>query len=311
MAVKGRVDGSAHRTILHQIAPGHEMASHLELPPRMTARLPLTKTPSHLPKSDPSLREARIGGARLTFTDEGAPHGLVFFAVHGIPGSVRDFRYLAPPLTSFARLVRVDLPGSGGSEPRLDVLRSFEKRAETVLALADHLEIRRFGVIGHSMGSGTALLAASIAPDRVSHLVLIAPMGLRPHKGLSRSRASFRRIAFLLRIPGVRQVLLPKIRTHYRRSGFPRSHEMTPQEYVLQFEALTAADYPLLNRAAARPLPKKTLVAFSDDDHLVEPQIPIELAAAIPGASPLRFEDGGHSIQKNKAAEIARAISSL
>jgi esterase len=251
-----------------------------------------------------------VAGARLTYTDEGDAKQ-VFFAVHGVPGSVKDFRYLAPPMLSFARFVRVDLPGSGGSEPRRDALRSLEARAKTVLALADELEIRKFGIIGHSMGGGTALLAASLAPQRVTHLVLVAPMGLRPHRGLSQSAASFARIAFMLKVPGIRQLVLPQVRHHYRRRKFPRADEMTASEYATQFESFTAADFPLINRAAKKPLPKKTLVIFAADDHLVEPQIPIELAEAIPGARTLRFEDGGHSIQKHKAAEIARAIHGM
>ena len=269
-----------------------------------------TKTQTHLSKSDPPLRETRVAGARLTFTDEGDSR-TVFFAIHGVPGSVRDFRYLAPPLTSFARLIRVDLPGSGGSEPRRDALRSLEARAETVMGLADQLEIRTFGVIGHSMGAGTALLTASMAPERVSHLVLIAPMGLRPHKALSRSRASFMRIAFMLKTPGLRHFVLPRVRDHYKKRRFPRADEMTASEYATHFESFSAADYPLLNRAARKPLPRKTLVVFAEDDHLVEPQIPAELAEAIPGARTLRFEDGGHSIQKHKAPQIARAIREL
>lgn len=270
-----------------------------------------TKTQTHLPKSDPPLRETRVAGARLTFTDEGASHGTAFFAIHGVPGSVRDFRYLAPPLISFARLIRVDLPGSGGSEPRRAALRSLEVRAETILSLADHLGILRFGVIGHSMGAATALVTAAMAPSRVSHLVLIAPMGLRPHQGLSRSTASFRRVAFMLRVPVVRHLVLGQVRKHYVKRRFPRAHEMTASEYATQFESFTAADYPLLNRAASKPLPSKALVAFADDDHLLEPQIPMELAAAIRGASILRFAEGGHIIQKTKAAEIARAIRHL
>ena len=264
-----------------------------------------------LPKSDPPLREARVLGARLTYTDEGDSDETILFAVHGVPGSVRDFRYLGPPLLEFARFVRVDLPGSGGSEPRRDALRSLEARAKTVLGLADELKVPRFGVIGHSMGGGTALVTAAMAPERISHLVLLAPMGLRPHRALSRSRASFLRIAFMLKVPGLRLLLLPRVRSHYRKRRFPRADEMTVDEYATHFESFTAADYPLLNRAARKPLPGKTLVAFADDDHLVEPQIPTELAAAIPGARTLRFEDGGHSIQKHKAPEIARAIREL
>lgn len=271
----------------------------------------MTKTSAQLPKTDPPLRETRILGARLTYTDEGAGDGPAFIAVHGVPGSVRDFRYLAPPLTAFARLIRVDLPGSGGSAPRREALRSLEARAETVLLLADHLQLSPFGVIGHSMGAGTALVTASMAPRRISHLILVAPMGLRPHRALSRSRASFRRIALILRVPGLRALLLPRVREHYKKRRFPRADEMTVQEYATQFESFTAADYPLLNRAAARPLPAKTLVAFADDDHLVEAQIAVELAAAIPGARSLRFEEGGHNIQKTRAAEIASAIRQL
>ena len=257
------------------------------------------------------MRETRVRGARLTFTDEGAEDASALFAVHGVPGSVRDFRYLAPPLVPFARLIRVDLPGSGGSEVKCDALRSLAVRAETVAGLADHLGIRQFGMIGHSMGAGTALLTASMYPDRVSRLVLIAPMGLRPHRGLSRSRGFFMGIAFILRMPGLRHLILPKIRSHYRRRGFPGSEEMTAHQFATQFESFSAADYPLLNRAVARPITRRTLVAFAEDDHLVEAQIPVELAAAIPGARTLLFEDGGHIIQKTKAEEIARAIRDL
>lgn len=271
----------------------------------------MTKTPALLPKTDPPLQETRIAGARLTYTDEGAPHRTVFFAIHGVPGSVRDFRYLAPPLTTFARLIRVDLPGSGGSEPRRAALRSLEVRAETILGLADHLGIGTFGVIGHSMGAGTALVTAAMAAERVSHLVLIAPMGLRPHKGASRSTASFKRIAFMLRVPGLRHFVVWQVRKNYRQRRFPRADEMTAGEFAIQFESFSATDYPLLNRAASKPLPSKALVAFADDDHLLEPQIAMELAAAIPGARSLRFEEGGHIIQKTRSAEIARAIRDL
>lgn len=271
----------------------------------------MTQKQTGLHKSDPPLQEAEIFGVRLTFTEEGSREGPVFMAVHGVPGSVRDFRYLAPPLAAFARLIRVDLPGSGGSTPRREALRSLASRAETVLALADGLGIDRFGIIGHSMGTGTALLAASMKPDRISHLVMIAPMGLRPHRALSRSRTSFRRIAFMLGMPGLGRLLLPEIKKHYRKRRFPGVEEMTARDFAIQFESFSAADFSVMKRAAARPLPDKTLVAFADDDHLVEPAIPLELAAAIRGAKILRFDEGGHIIQKTKAAEIAQAIRDL
>ena len=264
-----------------------------------------------LPKSDPPLREVEVRGACLTYTDEGDPSAPAFIAIHGIPGSVKDFRYLAPPMTPFARVVRIDLPGSGGSAPRLDALRNMEVRGETILALADHLGLPEFGLIGHSMGAGTALVTASMAPQSVPRLALIAPMGLRRHRGLPRSNRAFRIFAAMLRVPGLRDLFMPALRASYRKSRFPRGDDMTAAEYAIQFEAFSAADFSLMNRAVQRPLPSRTLVALADDDHLVQPAIPLELARAIPGARVLRFQDGGHIIQKTKAPEIAAAIATL
>jgi len=271
----------------------------------------LTDPSTVLPKTDPPLQETEVFGHRLTFTDEGPKDAPTLIAVHGVPGSVRDFRYLAPPLAPFSRFIRVDLPGSGGSAPRREALRSLKARAETVLRLADQLKVEGFGMIGHSMGAGTALVTGSAEPSRVARLVMIAPLGLRPHRALSRSRASFGRISRLLRTPVLRHLVLPQVRRNYKKRRFPRAEEMTASEYAIQFESFTAADFTVMRRSVEGPLPTRTLVVFADDDHLVEPEIPVELAAAIPGARTLRFSEGGHTIQKTKAPEIAAAILEL
>lgn len=265
-----------------------------------------------LPKSDPELRFETIRGSRLAFTDEGPNDAPALIAVHGVPGSVRDFRYLAPQLTPFARFVRVDLPGSGGSEPRRDALRNLTERARTILELADRLSLRAIGVVGHSMGGGTAIVTAAEGLGRVTSLTLIAPMGLRRHRGLSLPPRTFRRYATMLRTPVVRAMLLPTVRAQYRRMKFPKYETMTALDFAIQFDAFSAADFDLVNRAcAALSPPPRTVVAYTADDHLVEEAIPRELAAAISGARALRFESGGHIIQKTRAVEIGAAIREL
>ena len=44
-----------------------------------------------LPTTDPELRRADLPHGVVTYTDEGPAHAPVLIAVHGIPGSVRDF----------------------------------------------------------------------------------------------------------------------------------------------------------------------------------------------------------------------------
>lgn len=114
---------------------------------------------------------------------------------------MRDFRYLAPPLTKRLRLVRVDLPGFGGSAPDEAAIRSLRGRGRAVLDLADHLGLKRFGLIGHSMGGGTALVLGALARERLSHLVLLASVGLRPHRGLGRGPLAYRTLGRALCLP--------------------------------------------------------------------------------------------------------------
>lgn len=71
------------------------------------------------------------------------------------------------------RVIALDQRGHGESaklyEPEA---YGREKMAGDVLALMDHLGVRRADLFGYSMGTRTALAAALAAPDRVSNLIL-------------------------------------------------------------------------------------------------------------------------------------------
>lgn len=229
-------------------------------------------------------------------------------ALHGIPGSVRDFRYLAPALSDTLRLVRIDLPGFGGSAQHPDAIDGLDGRTRAVLALADHLRIARFTALGHSMGGGTALLLAAQHPDRVDALVLLASVALRSH--LSRSPRSFRRIGRVLGWPLVGPLLVPLLRAIYRRLRFPGAQAMTAAAFSVQMRAIGAVDFSRF-RAAAAFAPVRTLLAFAHDDHMLPAAISEDLARAIPHARVLAFAEGGHNIQKTKAWELAAAIKPL
>jgi len=246
----------------------------------------------------------------LTYVDEGPRDGFVFLTLHGVPGSVRDFRYLAPPLASEVRLVRVDLPGFGGSAADEAATRTLAGRARAVLELADHLGLSRFGLIGHSMGGGTALVLAAQERARVSHLVLLASVGLRPHRGLWPDARAFRVFGRALALPLLGSLLVGGARAAYRRRRFPGADQMTPRDFSVHLRSIGAADFGVLRQAVAAGLPP-TLVVWSRDDHMLEPTIPEELAQRIPGASTLVFDDAGHNLQKTRAPEVAAAILSL
>ncbi|HUG53993.1 MAG TPA: alpha/beta hydrolase [Vicinamibacteria bacterium] len=260
-----------------------------------------------LPTTDPEPRRLALAGGVLAYSDEGPPGAPALIAVHGIPGSGRDFRYLAPQLTPALRVIRIDLPGFGGSTPVADAVATLRGRARAVIALADALGLDRFAVLGHSMGGGTAMVLAAEHPARVSHLVLVASLALRLHRGLGAPPRTFAWIARGLSVPGLREALLPRLRDAYRRRRFPGADEKTAEEFALQFRAFAAVDFGLLRACVRRPLPP-ALVAYAPDDHMIETPVAEELAAALPGARVLAFDEGGHNLQKNRAVELGEAI---
>jgi pimeloyl-ACP methyl ester carboxylesterase len=264
-----------------------------------------------LPTSDPAPQILPLaGGGVLSYVDEGDRGAPALVCVHGIPGTVRDFRYLAPQLAPAVRTIRVDLPGFGGSTARTRAVRSVEGRVEALVALADHLGLGRFAVLGHSMGGGTAVTAAARHPDRVTALALLASIGLRPHRGLGMSARRFRLLGLGFDVPLLRRLLLPLARDRYRRRGFPGADAIEPRVFGVHFRAIGAADFEALGRAFRSELPP-TLLAYARDDHMVETAIQEELERTLPRARVLAFDDGGHNIQKTRAVELGRAIRAL
>lgn len=74
-----------------------------------------------------------------------------------------------------------DLPGHCKSEG--EPPQTVEEAAQFILALLDAAGVKRAALVGHSFGSLTAVEAAAMAPDRVTHLVMVGtafPMKVSP-----------------------------------------------------------------------------------------------------------------------------------
>jgi pimeloyl-ACP methyl ester carboxylesterase len=260
-----------------------------------------------LPTSDPEPQRFGLPDGLLAFVDEGPRGAPALVAIHGVPGSVRDFRYLAPQLSPHLRFVRVDLPGFGASPASKEAVSSLAGRARVISALADHLGLGRFAVLGHSMGGATALALAASRGRCVSALVLLASIGLRPHRGLGMSPRCFGLLSRGFAVPGLSGPLTWMARERYRKRRFPGADSMGPQDFAVHFRAIAAADFRVIRAAATGPLPP-TLLAWAKDDLMVESAIGEELARIMPQARTLVYDEGGHNIQKTQAVGLSAAI---
>jgi pimeloyl-ACP methyl ester carboxylesterase len=140
-------------------------------------------------------------GVRVNAVEWGAGPPVVL--LHGLTGSLDYWAPFAARLARWHRVVAVDLPGHGGSDP----LEGFDFGAVAGL-LADavgQLGIVEPALIGHSFGAPLAVVWAARRP--VPALVLAAPVGLAPlqlrrarlvlplHRLLARSLTAWERAA--------------------------------------------------------------------------------------------------------------------
>jgi len=115
-------------------------------------------------------------GRRLAYLESGDPQGPVVVAHHGTPGC-RYPLFPDPSVADGLRLLTYDRPGYGGSAPNPG--RAVADAAADVEALADALEVERFGTLGFSGGGPHALACAALLPGRVARaavLVGVAPI---------------------------------------------------------------------------------------------------------------------------------------
>lgn len=240
-----------------------------------------------------------LASGPASLVDEGAGPAVVL--VHGLPGSVRDFRWLAPHLVEAGlRVIRVDLPGFGGTPVQTLPDPSPEGRAAFVAQVIDALGLQRPLVVGHSMGGVVATAVAALRP--LGGLGLVSSPGLRVHRGMRQFPA--RPLAVLTGGPRRQTWMMPLIRRLFERGGFKRY----PDEALLRTIRCVAATDLGLHAERVRALGVPTLVAWCEDDPLIEADIFAELAASCPAGPRLRWAEGGHNPQKTFAAEIAGAV---
>ncbi|HEY0936460.1 MAG TPA: alpha/beta fold hydrolase [Trebonia sp.] len=99
-------------------------------------------------------------------------HDLVL--LHGQPGSPADWQALIARLPPQLRAVAPDRPGYGAS-PR--PAGGFTANARALLDDLDARGVQNAVLVGHSWGGGVALQAATLAPERVQAVVLLAGVG--------------------------------------------------------------------------------------------------------------------------------------
>lgn len=123
----------------------------------------------------PSSRYLEVDGLRLHYSEEGSGPPLVL--LHGVAASLHTWDGWAAELAQHYRLIRLDLPGCGLSDPlRQRAHYTPEHTAGLFERIRQRLGLDRFHLAGNSLGGFFSWYYAAHYPERVDKLVLLSPI---------------------------------------------------------------------------------------------------------------------------------------
>jgi pimeloyl-ACP methyl ester carboxylesterase/uncharacterized membrane protein YbhN (UPF0104 family) len=241
--------------------------------------------------------------------------------LHGQPGSPADWQQVAGWLPAQLHAVATDRPGYGSSQLPAG---GFAANARAVLDDLDSRGITRAVLVGHSYGGGVALSAASLAPGRVTAVVLLASVGPECVTGWDR----------LLAAPGAGQLcalvawrLTPwvaraRLAGIARRRGRPlrpdehanwqvwgdadRGYRPQWRTFLTEQRALLRELGELEHAIASVRVP--VLVLADPKDTVVPFETARRLARALPDARLQLVEGAGHHLPRRTPEAVADAI---
>lgn len=231
--------------------------------------------------------------------------------LHGFPMSRAIWTPTMVALGSSLRAIAPDLRGHGAA-PSPEEPASMEMMARDVLALADKLGLREFGLAGHSMGGYVALALLRIAPERVTRLALVCT---RASADSPEAKVARRKQADMVQMDGVRalaDLLVPKLLA-------PKTKDLVRAELRLVIEsARVTGVVRALDAMAARPdatdlLPRikqPTLVVAGGEDAVMPRAEQERMARAIPNGRIEVLEASGHVPMMEEPQKLASLLTS-
>ena len=124
---------------------------------------------------EPSWTVKSIDGSQIAGYELGGTGDVVLIAhATGLCGAM--YQLLADHLTDRFRVVAFDFRGHGDSSATLDVDFGWDRMAEDVAAVADHIGGGPLHGFGHSMGGAALLLAETDAPSTFRSMYLFEPI---------------------------------------------------------------------------------------------------------------------------------------
>jgi pimeloyl-ACP methyl ester carboxylesterase len=225
-------------------------------------------------------------------TDQGSGEPVVL--LHATLHDHHDFDTVAPPLAERYRVIAIDWPGHGRSDPMPDA--TGPAFADVLADIVRALDLPPAAIIGSSVGGYAASRLALDAPERVRAVVLVNAAGFTP------SNVATRAMCRLVGAPAINRVVGPRLVPRYMRAGNDHDRDITaraiarardPQGVATSaslWRSFADPRYDLRERASAHGAP--TLFVWGTRDIVLPARAGRAAARRLPHAELVELDTG-------------------
>ncbi|MFN5270832.1 MAG: alpha/beta fold hydrolase [Hyphomonadaceae bacterium] len=251
-----------------------------------------------------------LGGFRLHVRDTGPKNAPTLIFLHGFGSSLQTWDGWAVPLERDYRVVRLDLPGAGLSDPDLTGDYTDARTHALILKLMDRLGIQKAVLIGNSLGGRLAWTFAAKHPDRVTKLVLISPDGFASPGFAYGQKAEVPAFLSVMTFVLPRALYRPNIEAAYAdptrltKAVFDRYYDLTlapgsREAMLARMQQTVLVDPRLILPTITQPV----LLLWGQKDALIPVANAQDYRRALANASLITFDNLGHVPHEEDAAE--------
>ena len=235
-------------------------------------------------------------------------HGEPLVVIHGGGGGAEGWLQSMTELCEHHEIYVPDLPGFGRSQP-MDGKYGISEFVDFLESFTHALGLKRFHLVGHSIGGGIALRYAVKFPHKIGKLVLVNSMSVGKEIALwirfLSSSILFRPLG--LAAAAILEAVKWLVNVLYAPLKFINPLPRATINLGAGMAILTEQATVLLSQFSKLMIP--TLLVWGANDNIVPVSNAYAAVRLIPGCQLHVFEDCGHSVYKEKVKEFAHLLT--
>jgi pimeloyl-ACP methyl ester carboxylesterase len=249
-------------------------------------------------------KNIRVDGLDVHYYTAGAGEPLV--VIHGGGGDARSWEHNISDLAKKYAVYAPDLPGYGLTQP-LKGKYYIPELSDFVAKFADKLGLKKFNLVGHSLGGGVALDFALKFPAQIKKLVLVSSLCLGNE------------VAFWLRLislPAIIRLVGTIFVWGFKAVKWLISH-LNPARYILPLTpasmgvGVRISDFhhqTLVLEKRLKEVKVPTLLIWGARDPVVPVKQAYRAAKMIPHCQLLVFKHSGHNVHRENLKNFSYLV---